>query len=134
MAEMVLIPDYDSGLSDSTSSELSRHRWAMYTYIVERTQIYLSKDQATALDREAKRTVAARSHLIRDAIAERYGAGRDRAAIDAALRASAGAWKGRRDDGATYVEKLRSGRRSRELSRSAASRAHRRGHGGQPRG
>ncbi len=87
----------------------------MYMYIVERTQIYLSREQAAALDREAKRRGTTRSHLIREAIMERYGAARDRATMDAALRASAGAWAGRRDDGETYVEKLRTGRRWHEL-------------------
>jgi predicted DNA-binding protein len=87
----------------------------MYMYIVERTQIYLSREQAAVLDREAKRRGTTRSHLIREAITERYGAARDRAAIESALRASAGAWLGRRDDGETYVEKLRTGRRWRDL-------------------
>lgn len=87
----------------------------MYTYIVERTQIYLSREQAEALDREAKRSGTTRSHLIREAIAERYGVGRDRQAIDAALRASAGAWKGRREDGEAYVERIRTGARWGEL-------------------
>ena len=83
----------------------------MYTYIMERTQIYLTRDQTAALDREAKRTGTTRSHLIREAVGERYGTGRDASAIEQALLASAGAWKGRRDDGDTYVAKLRSGAR-----------------------
>ena len=57
----------------------------MYTYIVERTQIYLSREQADALDREAKRTGTTRSHLIREAIAEKYDTRRDLDAVDAAL-------------------------------------------------
>lgn len=87
----------------------------MYTYIVERTQIYLSKEQAVALDQEATRTGTTRSHLIREAINRTYLAKPDHASVAAALRASAGAWKGRREDGATYVEKLRTGRRWKEL-------------------
>jgi hypothetical protein len=87
----------------------------MYTYIVERTQIYLSREQASVLAREAKRRGTTRSHLIREAIAERYGGTRDRATTESALRASAGAWAGRRDDGEAYVEKLRTGRRWRDL-------------------
>jgi len=87
----------------------------MYTYIVERTQIYLTTEQAAALDREAKRIGTTRSHLIREAIESRYGAAKDRDRIEKALRATAGAWKDRREDGATYVEKLRTGRRWREL-------------------
>jgi len=87
----------------------------MYTYIVERTQIYLTREQAAALDREAKRIGTTRSHLIREAIEARYGAAKDHDRIEKALRATAGAWKDRRDDGATYVEKLRTGRRWKEL-------------------
>lgn len=62
----------------------------MYRYIVERTQIYLSREQADILDREAKRTGTTRSHLIREAIAEKYGTQRDTDAIEAALRETAG--------------------------------------------
>jgi predicted DNA-binding protein len=84
---------------------------AMYTYIVERTQIYLSREQAQALDHEAARTGTTRSHLIREAIAEKYGTARDRAAIADGLRATAGAWRGRRESGESYVERLRTGDR-----------------------
>lgn len=87
----------------------------MYTYIVERTQIYLSREQAAALDREAQRTGTTRSHLIREAIDRTYLATPDRDHVLAALRTSAGIWKGRRDDGATYVEKLRTDRRWQDL-------------------
>lgn len=87
----------------------------MYMYIMERTQIYLSKKQAATLDREAKRSGATRSHLIREAIERTYMATPDRERVAAALRATAGAWSDRPDDGATYVAKLRTGRRWREL-------------------
>lgn len=87
----------------------------MYTYIVERTQIYLARDQAAALDREAKRTGTTRSHLIREAIADRYGASRDRDRITEALRRTAGLWRDRSETGAAYVDRLRTGRRLREL-------------------
>lgn len=86
----------------------------MYTYIVERTQIYLTREQAGALDREARRIGTTRSHLIREAIAERYGATKDEDQIERALRESAGLWKDRRTTGAAYVDRLRSGRRLRE--------------------
>ena len=79
----------------------------MYTYIMERTQIYLSSEQATALDREAKRTGTTRSHLIREAIDRTYLAAPDRERVAAALRASAGAWKDRTETGAEYVERIR---------------------------
>ncbi len=87
----------------------------MYTYIVERTQIYLTREQATALAREAKRTGTTRSHLIREAIAERYGAGKDQDRIAEALRATAGLWSDRTETGEQYVRRLRTGRRWREL-------------------
>jgi len=87
----------------------------MYTYIVERTQIYLTREQAAALDREARRAGTTRSHLIREAIADRYGRAPDRDRIAKALRASAGAWADRREDGKAYVERLRTGRRWRGL-------------------
>ena len=87
----------------------------MYTYIVERTQIYLTRRQAAALDGEAKRTGTTRSHLIREAIEERYLTGPDRERVDRALRASAGLWRGRRESGEQDVERLRTGRRLGEL-------------------
>lgn len=87
----------------------------MYTYIVERTQIYLSKEQANALDREAKRTGTTRSHLIREAIDQAYVVSPDRERVLAGLRASAGAWKDRAETGEEYVERMRSGRRLERL-------------------
>lgn len=87
----------------------------MYTYIVERTQIYLSKEQAAALDREARRTGRTRSHLIREAIDDTYRLDIKRESFLAALEESAGAWKQRTETGEAYVERLRTGSRLREL-------------------
>ena len=87
----------------------------MYTYIVERTQIYLSREQAAALDREAKRTGTTRSHLIREAIEARYGPDRSGDEVREALRATAGLWSDRPESGEAYVERTRSGRRLRDL-------------------
>lgn len=87
----------------------------MYTYIVERTQIYLSKEQATALDREARRTGTTRSHLIRQAIEARYGTVKDADETAETLRATAGLWRDRTESGEEYVERLRTGRRLQEL-------------------
>lgn len=87
----------------------------MYTYIVERTQIYLSREQAAALDREAKRSGTTRSHLIREAIEARYGPDRDAGEVRKALRATAGLWNDRSETGEAYVERLRTGRRLRDL-------------------
>ena len=85
----------------------------MYTYIVERTQIYLTRAQAVALDREARRSGTTRSHLIREAIAERYGGQPDDEQVAFALRATAGLWRDMTVDGEQYVAALRSGRRLR---------------------
>lgn len=90
---------------------------AMYTYIVERTQIYLSKAQAAALDNEARRTGTTRSHLIREAIEARYGnAGNDRDRIRQVLEATAGLWSDREETGTEYVDRMRSGRRLQDVS------------------
>ena len=92
----------------------------MYTYIMERTQIYLSREQAAALDRHAKRIGTTRSHLIREAIDRTYLLTDDRDHVLAGLQAAAGAWKGRTEDGAAYVNRIRSsGRLDRLLGRDA---------------
>jgi predicted DNA-binding protein len=88
---------------------------AMYTYIVERTQIYLSRDEAAALDREAKRRGQTRSHLIREAIDRVYLADASNDALAAAIDESFGAWKDRAETGEEYVERVRSGDRLAEL-------------------
>jgi predicted DNA-binding protein len=87
----------------------------MYTYIVERTQIYLSKAQAGALDREARRTGVTRSHLIREAIDRTYLATPANEELLAALEATAGAWHGRAEDGEAYVERIRADSRLTDL-------------------
>ena len=87
----------------------------MYTYIMERTQIYLTREQAAALDREAKRSGTTRSHLIREAIDQAYLTGQEADELTAALDASFGAWKGERETGQEYVERIRSDSRLEEL-------------------
>ena len=87
----------------------------MYTYIVERTQIYLSREQAAALDREARRRGQTRSHLIREAIDRVYLSEPSIEEVLAALEASAGAWSNRTESGEEYVERIRSGDRLAEL-------------------
>lgn len=88
----------------------------MYTYIMERTQIYLTRSQAAALDAEAKRTGTTRSHLIREAITERYGGQPDADRVSAALRATAGLWRDMAVSGEEYVAELRSERRLADAS------------------
>lgn len=82
----------------------------MYTYIVQRTQIYLSEEETDALDREAARTGRTRSQLIRDAIDRVYLGRDDVEDAERVLEETAGAWSGRRVSGRDYVERLRSGR------------------------
>ena len=92
----------------------------MYTYIVERTQIYLSRAQAAALDREARHTGTTRSHLIREAIEARYGTDRtDPEQIRRALEATAGLWKNRQETGFEYTARMRSGRRLHDVMQRA---------------
>ena len=53
----------------------------MYTYTMERTQIYLTSEEAELLDRLATEQKTTRSRLIRDAIDQQYAAdvrGRER--------------------------------------------------------
>ena len=88
---------------------------AMYTYIMERTQIYLSAEQAAALDREARRTGTTRSHLIREAIGKAYAADIKREEFLAALDETSGAWRNRAETGEEYVDRIRNGDRWTEL-------------------
>lgn len=87
----------------------------MYTYIVERTQIYLSHQQAAALDREARRRGQTRSHLIREAIDQAYRADIRQESFLEALEAAAGAWTDRRETGEEYVDRVRRSNRVDEL-------------------
>ncbi len=79
----------------------------MYTYTVERTQIYLSKRELEALDKVARQTGKTRSHLIREAIEEKYVTRRTADEMLAVLRETAGAWGPRDLSSEAYVEELR---------------------------
>ena len=76
-------------------------------YTMQRTQIYLSEDEITRLDREAERTGRTRSRLIRDAINRAYAHEVDIEEFERVLRDSAGAWKGAPFTGQEYVEAIR---------------------------
>ena len=82
---------------------------------MQRTQISLTEEDRRLLNAESARTGRSISALIRDAVSRTYGfrtnADEDVQAIDAAL----GAWRDHDDDGAQYVETLRSGSRLREM-------------------
>lgn len=71
-----------------------------------RTQIYLTSDELTLLDRESRATGASRSELIRRAIREAYGktSTADRLL---ALRETAGTWVTRDQTGEEYVDSIR---------------------------
>ena len=84
----------------------------MYTYIVTRTQIYLSESEAAALDRESRLSGRTKSQLIREAIDSVYLKSPDASKLARALASSAGAWK-RRESGAAFVERIRGGRLAR---------------------
>lgn len=74
--------------------------------------MYLTTEELTALDRAQRETGADRSELIRRAVDREY-VGRTRLSKEhrvALVRRAAGAWKGRTETGAEYVERLRSSR------------------------
>ncbi|HZU47303.1 MAG TPA: CopG family transcriptional regulator [Mycobacterium sp.] len=71
-----------------------------------RTQITLNGEEVELLDRAAEATGASRSELIRRAIRSTYG-NRSKEARLAALKRSAGSWRGRDFTGADYVDAVR---------------------------
>lgn len=71
-----------------------------------RTQITLNDEEIQLLDRAAKASGASRSELIRRAIRSTYGS-RSKDERAAALKRSAGSWRGRDFTGADYVDTVR---------------------------
>jgi len=71
-----------------------------------RTQITLDYHELELLDRAARATGASRSELIRRAIRSAYGS-LSQQERTAALKRSAGAWRGRNFTGAEYVDAIR---------------------------
>lgn len=90
---------------------------AMYnTYIMKRTQIYLTEEQGRYLERRSRATGQTISQLIRTAIDDAYlkRTPMDKAERLRIIRATAGAWKGFPYTGAEWVERIRgSGRLAR---------------------
>jgi len=78
----------------------------MYSGVVHRTQIYLDDEEIAVLDAASSRSGASRSELIRRAIMAQYGRQDAETRIEA-IRASAGAWRNRRQSGAEYVDAIR---------------------------
>lgn len=91
----------------------------MYIYIVQRTQIYLTKREKAALARVAKATGRTRSQLIREAIEAQYLTSQAEDLV-AVLKRTAGLWADRAETGEAYVERLRSGRLARLYGDSSA--------------
>jgi predicted transcriptional regulator len=83
----------------------------MYTYIMQRTQIYLSEDETRALDREARRRGTTRSHLIREAVRERYLRSPEIDLTLSLIDTAAGVWADHAADGEAYVDGMRTGTR-----------------------
>jgi hypothetical protein len=80
-----------------------------------RTQISLTEEDRRALDAASARTGRSISALIRDAVNAMYGDQRSVEADLAAMRRAFGSWTGRDEDGATWVEGMRSGRRLEDI-------------------
>lgn len=80
----------------------------MYTYTVDRTQIYLTPEESAALERESIKTGKTKSQLIREAIDEKYGSRWSPEEFMAAIDASFGAWKEEPgEDRSAYLKDLR---------------------------
>ena len=83
----------------------------MYNYIMQRTQISLTLEERKVLDAESARSGKSLSALIRDAVERVYGSSRSSADDLDIMRQTFGVWSDRSEDGATMVERLRSGSR-----------------------
>ena len=87
----------------------------MYNVVINRTQVYLGAEEDRLLTAAAQESGASRAELIRRAVRATYGSSgpSERLAALAALRASAGVWADRDEDGEAYVERIRGGLNSR---------------------
>ncbi len=80
----------------------------MYTYIVDRTQIYLTPGESAALERASIETGKTKSQLIREAIDEKYVHRPTLEEFMAVLDAATGAWKEEPgEDRSAYLKDLR---------------------------
>ena len=85
------------------------------TYIMRRTQIYLTEAQGRLLESRSKSTGRTISELIREAIDAAYASGRQasRAERVRIARRAAAAWSDIAETGAQYVDRIRGNRRGR---------------------
>lgn len=88
----------------------------MYSGVVSRTQVYLGDGELELLERASRATGASRSELVRRAVRTTFGEQGKEEKLRA-LRASAGAWQGRRRSGAEHVDALRGGDLNERLAR-----------------
>lgn len=89
------------------------------TYIMRRTQIYLTDEQGRTLERRRRATGSTISELIRSAIDAAYSRRRSMSKAERVrvARATAGAWKEFSESGAEYVERIRGSGRLARLHR-----------------
>ncbi len=85
----------------------------MYVYIMQRTQIYLTKRESEALARASRETGRTRSQLIREAVEATYLTSMDEEGLMAALGSTGGLWSDRVETGEVTVERRRPGRLAR---------------------
>ena len=78
----------------------------MYNVVINRTQVYLGAEEDRLLTAAAQESGASRAELIRRAVRAAYGSAGPAERL-AALRASAGVWADRDEDGEAYVERIR---------------------------
>jgi myosin heavy subunit len=87
---------------------------AMYTsYIMRRTQIYLTEEQGRLLESRSRATGTTVSQLIRTAVDSVYARRRamSKAQRVRLARSAAGSWKTFAETGEEYVERIRGSRR-----------------------
>ena len=86
----------------------------MYTYIMQRTQIYLTDVETAELQRLAKARGTTQSQLVRDAIDLAYLSPSAPNLLEV-LQSTAGSWQ-REETGADLVERQRPGRLAERLN------------------
>lgn len=86
----------------------------MYTYIMERTQIYLTRAEHEELERLSLASGRSKAQLIREAIDRAYLGAGDLASVRSAIEETAGSWA-RAESGRALVERVRRSGRLRQL-------------------